>query len=77
MAAERFPVEEGHVLMFARAIGDAEPALGDPGAEVLAPPTFVMASAQFDPDYPLRPRPGRTWFGSGGTPSGRTAGGSG
>ena len=30
-----------------------------------APPTFVQASAQFDDDYPLRPKVGKPWFGSG------------
>jgi acyl dehydratase len=77
MAVKRFPVEAGHVLMFARAIGDPNPIYSDPdhaaGTEVgglIAPPTFVQASAQFDPDYGLRPRIGRPWFGSGKTPSG-------
>ncbi|HET8618998.1 MAG TPA: MaoC family dehydratase N-terminal domain-containing protein [Acidimicrobiales bacterium] len=77
MAVERFPVEAGHVLMFARAVGDPNPVYSDPehaaGTEVgglIAPPTFVQASAQFDPDYGLRPRIGRPWFGSGKTPSG-------
>jgi hypothetical protein len=37
---------------------------------IIAPPTFVQASAQYDPDYFLRPRPGVTWFGSGKTASG-------
>jgi acyl dehydratase len=77
MAAKRFPVEAGHVLMFARSIGDPNPVYGDPDhaattevGGLIAPPTFVQASAQFDPDYPLRPRIGRPWFGSGRTPSG-------
>src|SRR5262249_2527064 len=35
------------------------------------PPTFVQASAHFDPDYPLRPRAGVPWLGSGKHPSGR------
>ncbi len=77
MTAERFPIEAGHVMAFARAIGDYNPVYFDPDAAVtaaagglLAPPTFVQASAQYDPDYPLRPRPGVTWFGSGATPSG-------
>ena len=67
MAAPRFPVEAGHVLMFSRALGAADPAggalpaVGDP-----APPTFAIAAAQFDPGYPLRPRPGDPWPGSGG-----------
>jgi acyl dehydratase len=77
MAVERFPIEAGHVLMFARSIGDPNPVYSD--AEhaastevggIIAPPTFVQASAQFDPDYGLRPRIGRPWFGSGKTPSG-------
>ncbi len=80
MAVERFPVEAGHILMFARSVGDPNPIYTDAeyaaGTEVggiIAPPTFVQASAQFDDAYPLRPRIGRPWFGSGRTPSG-TAG---
>jgi hypothetical protein len=79
VAVERFPIEEGHVLMFARAIGDPNPVYTDRDkaassefGAVIAPPTFVQASAQFDPDYPLRPKDGQQWFGSGATPSGRT-----
>ena len=72
MAVDRFPVEAGHIMMFARAIADPNPvyyseeaaqAAGLPG--IPAPPTFVQASAQFDEDYPLRPRIGEPWFGSG------------
>jgi acyl dehydratase len=77
MAAKRFPVEAGHVLMFARSIGDPNPVYSEPDhaaasevGSLIAPPTFVQASAQFDPDYGLRPRIGRPWFGSGRTPSG-------
>jgi hypothetical protein len=79
MAAERFPVEAGHIMMFARAVGDPNPVYSDPDSPeglaiggVIAPPTFVQASAQFDPSYPLRPKFGEVWFGSGSTPSGRT-----
>jgi N-terminal half of MaoC dehydratase len=54
--------------MFARAIGDPDPvwqgALSGPDP-VPAPPTFVQASSQFDPDAFLRPKPGAPWFGSG------------
>jgi len=77
VSTERFPIEASHILMFARAIGDAdlvwEGALrsADP---VPAPPTFVQASAQFDPDYFLRPRPGKSWFGSGREATGATPG---
>ncbi len=64
MAARRFPVEAGHVLAFARALGAADAGL--PIAGEAAPPTFTIAGAQFDPGYPLRPRPGVPWHGSGG-----------
>jgi hypothetical protein len=68
VAIERFPIEAGHIMLFARAIGDTNPAYA--GDAPVAPPTFVQASAQFDPDYPLRPKPGRAWFGSGREPTG-------
>lgn len=71
------PVEATHILMFARAIGDTNPVYNDAGAAkaretggIIAPPTFVQASAQFDPTYYLRPQPGQKWFGSGRTASG-------
>ena len=53
--------------MFARAIGDPNPAYVEPDEDgvIIAPPTFVQASAQFDPDYWLRPKIGEPWFGSG------------
>ncbi len=84
MPVERFPVEEGAILLFARAIGDPNPVYAD--AEhaartevggIVAPPTFVQSSAQFDPDYPLRPKIGQPWFGSGRNPTGRTSSGGG
>jgi hypothetical protein len=69
MTDVRFPVEAGHILQFARAIGDVNPAYHGAMTGSLdgtvAPPTFVQASAHYDPDYPLRPRPGEPWFGSG------------
>ncbi len=77
MAVDRFPIEAGHIIMFARAIGDANPIYYDetyakktePGG-IIAPPTFAQASAQFDPDYFLRPKIGKPWFGSGKEPTG-------
>ena len=80
MAVERFPIEAGHIMLFARAIGEDDPAYygamsGD--GPVPAPPTFVQASAQFDPDYFLRPTIGEKWFGSGKTDSGTAGDGSG
>ena len=76
MTVERFPIEAGHVMMFARSIGDANPIYSDAEyaaasevGTVIAPPTFVQASAQFDDDYPLRPKVGVPWFGSGRTPT--------
>jgi hypothetical protein len=65
-------------MMFARAIGDFNPVYFDADVArdsevggIIAPPTFVQASAQYDPDYPLRPHPGVPWFGSGATATGR------
>jgi acyl dehydratase len=76
MTVERFPIEAGHVMMFARSIGDPNPIYSDATyaaasevGTVIAPPTFVQASAQFDDDYPLRPKIGTPWFGSGRTPT--------
>ncbi len=76
MVARRFPVEAGHIMLFARAIGDPNPVYYEESAHqtdlggVIAPPTFVMAAAQFDPDYPLRPKVGQPWLGSGREPTG-------
>ena len=71
MAVERFPVEAPHIMLFARAIGDLNPVYADPSSPaavgfggIIAPPTFTMAGAQFDPENPLIPRPGEPWFGS-------------
>ena len=87
MTVERFPVEEGAILMFARAIGDPNPIYADPDyaastevGTIIAPPTFIQSSAHFDPNYSLRPKIGQAWLGSGRTPSGTardTGGGSG
>jgi hypothetical protein len=84
MAAKRFPVEASHIMMFARSIGDDNQIYYDedyakttePGT-VIAPPTFAQASAQFDPDYFLRPKIGAPWFGSGKEPTGIKREGSG
>ncbi|MBM3222283.1 MAG: MaoC family dehydratase [Candidatus Tectomicrobia bacterium] len=81
MAIDKFPIEAGHILLFARAIGDDNRVYEDadyarrtePGS-IIAPPTFVQASAQFDPEYRLRPKIGEPWFGSGKEPSGVQAG---
>ena len=63
MAVDKFPIEAGHIMLFARSIGDANPIYYDAehaketeAGAVIAPPTFVQASAQFDPDYFLRPK---------------------
>ena len=60
-----FPVERGQIMMFARALSDDNPIYFDEGHRqtalrggVVAPPTFVACAAQFDPDWPYRPRPG-------------------
>jgi hypothetical protein len=76
---ERFPIEATHILMFARAIGDPNPAYSDPDSPeakevggILAPPTFPAAGSQFDPDHPLRPKWGEPWIGSSKTATGVT-----
>ena len=79
MAVDKFPVESGHIMMFARSIGDANEIYydedyaksTDQGA-IIAPPTFVQSSAQFDPNYFLRPKIGEEWFGSAKDPTGIT-----
>jgi hypothetical protein len=71
MTVERFPVEGGHIMMFARAIGDADPAFHGAltGTPAIAPPTFVWAADHYDPDSAVRPKPGEPWIGSGGAPA--------
>ncbi len=84
MTAERFPVEGSHIMMFARAIGDLNPAYQNPESDeakevgaVIAPPTFPMAAAQFDPDNTLIPKAGEPWFGSASGPGFSRGGGGG
>ena len=69
-----FPVESINVRAFAQAIGDHDPVHVDPACDeavrlgaLAAPLTFVLAAAQVDPDYPLRPRDDQPWHGSGAT----------
>ena len=86
MAVKSFPIEASHILMFARSIGDDNKVYSDAdyaktteAGGIIAPPTFAQASAQFDPDYFLRPKIGQPWFGSGKNPTGiqRAPGGGG
>jgi hypothetical protein len=84
VALKRFPVEAGHILAFADAIGDENPVYRDEEAAmaaglegIIAPPTFAVAGAHFDPDYPQRPPRGVPWCGSGREPTGIRAGGDG
>ena len=77
MAIGKFLIEASHIMMFARSVGDPNPIYYDEeyaknsacGA-IIHPPTFPQASAQFDPDYGLRPIFGDDWFGSGQEASG-------
>lgn len=48
----RFPVEEGHVLAFARAVGESPPSHGE-----IVPPTFTVCSVQHDPEHMRDMRP--------------------
>ena len=70
-----FPVESGHVMQFARAVGETDArflaAMHGRRDGIPTTPTFLAASAHYDPDWPLRPQPGQPWSGSGrgdGTP---------
>ena len=81
MAVDKFAVEASHLMMFARSVADDNQiyydadyaATTEPGS-IIAPPTFAQSSAQFDPDYFLRPKVGQPWFGSGKEPSGISRG---
>ncbi|RLA41332.1 MAG: hypothetical protein DRQ64_02560, partial [Gammaproteobacteria bacterium] len=62
MAEFKFPVDASQIMLFARSVGDnnaiyhdAEYASGTDVKGIVAPPTFVQASAQYDPKFPLRP----------------------
>src|SRR5688500_15594994 len=72
-----FPIEAGHIMIFARAIGDPNPVYADPiyakGTDVggvIAPPTFLEAGIHFDCNFPFRPRLGQPWLGSAAAPTG-------
>lgn len=77
MAVDKFPVEYTHIMMFARSIADDNPIYRDEDyakdtevGSIIAPPTFAQASAQFDPNFFLRPQVGEPWLGSGKEPTG-------
>ena len=64
-------VHGSHLMQFARAIGDTDPAFEDVGRlstngseALVAPPTFLMAADHFDPTYSRRPRPETSWIAS-------------
>ncbi|MDG2060782.1 MAG: MaoC family dehydratase N-terminal domain-containing protein [SAR86 cluster bacterium] len=72
MAIGKFLIEASHIMMFARSVGDPNPIYYDEEYAkntdckgIIPPPTFPQASAQFDPEYGLRPKIGEEWFGSG------------
>jgi hypothetical protein len=46
-----FCIEPGHVLVFARAVGDEDLADGVPAPGTVAPATFPSAAIQFDPTH--------------------------
>jgi acyl dehydratase len=73
MAVDKFLIEASHIMMFARSVGDSNPIYHDEEyakstelGGIIPPPTFAQSSAQFDPEYFLRPKVGGDgWFGSG------------
>jgi acyl dehydratase len=75
-----FPIEAGHIMIFARAIGDPNPIYADPTyarttplGGIIAPPTFLEAGIHFDAGFPFRPRLGKPWLGSAAEPTGLSA----
>jgi acyl dehydratase len=73
----RFPVEAGHIELFARALDDPNPIYRDPDhamktecGGIIAPPTFTQAGDHWDPEYDRRPHHGDPWYGSGRDPIG-------
>jgi len=68
MPRYQFPVEAAQIALFVRAAGGADVDISD--TALAAPPTFVQSGAQFDPEWPFRPRPGQPWLGSGREPTG-------
>jgi acyl dehydratase len=61
MSDYEFPVERTPILAFAAALGETNPIYWDevraretPLGGVIAPPTFAVASAHWNPDYGLR-----------------------
>jgi hypothetical protein len=75
MPSYQFPVEATQIALFVRAAGGGDVDISDP--ELAVPPTFVQSGAQFDPEWPFRPRAGRPWLGSGREPGGNPAAGHG
>jgi acyl dehydratase len=74
---DRFPIEAGHIMVFARAIGDPNPIYSDPAyakasplGGIIAPPTFFEAGIHFDQNWIFRPRLGEPWLGSAAEPTG-------
>jgi len=87
MVVDKFLVEASHIMMFARSVADSNRIYYDDdyaktteSGSIIAPPTFAQSSAQFDPEYFLRPKIDEPWFGSGKEPTGvapKSGGGSG
>ena len=75
MSSYQFRVEATQIALFVRAAGGADVDISD--TALSAPPTFVQSGAQFDPEWPFRPRPGQPWLGSGREPTGDPAAGDG
>jgi hypothetical protein len=65
-ASVRLPVEAVQIMLFARSIGDENPAFVELACadEMVAPPTFTETLQHFIPGYEFRPDPRRPWIGS-------------
>ena len=85
----RFPVDRTGILLFASALGETNPIYYDeahakttPLGGVIAPPTFAISSAHWNPDFGLRgirkipaPKPRPPVAQAGGEAGGRSGGG--
>nr|QQZ51316.1 MaoC family dehydratase [Phenylobacterium glaciei] len=78
MATKTFPVEAGHILMFARSVGDDNRVYSDADyaktteAGGIIAPDLRPGQRPVRPDYGLRPKIGQPWFGSGKNATGIT-----
>lgn len=72
LASTQLQVEAVQIMLFARSIGDENPAFIDiaHADHMVAPPTFTETLQHFVAEYEFRPDSGRPWIGSGASATG-------